>query len=164
MAPESKLGSLNQFYRPKWVHTQSLVQKYDRGWILEKFEEARPNATFSLWPLISFVESEISWSSRRVRWCWFDDWWRHHQPISVMSCNDNRNFAIYAVQGIRNHARSPMGHLWRNSLHEGFRAWCGLGRNNYFVTWQCSICFSFCYNTKCKRVRSMDLPLAQTTL
>ena len=119
---------------------------------------------FSLWPLISFVESEISWSSRRVRWCWFDDWWRHHQPISVMSCNDNRNFAIYAVQGIRNHARSPMGHLWRNSLHEGFRAWCGLGRNNYFVTWQCSICFSFCYNTKCKRVRSMDLPLAQTTL
>ena len=41
----TRRGSLNQFYRPKY--TQSLVVNYDRGWILENFEVARPNPRYS---------------------------------------------------------------------------------------------------------------------
>ena len=46
MSPELNFGSLNRNYGPKLVYTQSLVKKYDREWILENLEEARPNTTY----------------------------------------------------------------------------------------------------------------------
>ena len=48
MSPELNFGTLNRNYGPKLVHTQSLVKKYDREWILENLEEARPNTRYKL--------------------------------------------------------------------------------------------------------------------
>lgn len=72
--------------------------------------------------------------------------------------------AVYALSRVRNHARSRMGHLRRDSLHARQGAWCGLGGNHHPFAAHGALRLPVRDHPECNAVRRVDMQVTRATV